>query len=47
MLILGGLFLLIVGLLMLIFPDLVYAITESWKNNSFSKKHRENPFRDR
>ena len=37
MLILGSIFLLIVGVLMLCFPDLVYSITESWKSNASSE----------
>lgn len=37
MLILGSIFLLIVGVLMLCFPDVVYSITESWKSNSSSE----------
>ncbi|MEE0964705.1 MAG: hypothetical protein U0L73_10920 [Ruminococcus bromii] len=36
MLILGGIFLLIVGVLMFCFPDMVYNITESWKSNASS-----------
>ncbi len=34
MIILGSIFLLIVGVLMLCFPDVVYSITESWKSNA-------------
>ena len=34
MMILGSIFLLIVGVLMLCFPDAVYWITESWKANA-------------
>ena len=37
MLSLGSIFLLIVGVLMLCFPDMVYNITESWKSNSSSE----------
>ena len=37
MLILGSIFLLIVGVLMLCFPDVVYSITESWKSNASSE----------
>ncbi len=37
MLILGSLFLLIVGVLMLCFPDVVYSITESWKSYASSE----------
>ena len=32
--ILGSIFLLIVGVLMLCFPNVVYSITESWKSNA-------------
>ena len=32
--ILGSIFLLIVGVLMLCFPDVVYSMTESWKSNA-------------
>ena len=35
--ILGSFFLLIVGVLMLCFPDVVYSITESWKSNASSE----------
>ena len=35
--ILGSIFLLIVGVLMLCFPDVVYSITESWKSNASSE----------
>lgn len=34
MLILGSIFLLIVGVRMFCFPDVVYSITESWKSNA-------------
>lgn len=34
MMILGGIFLLVVGVLMLCFPDAVYRMTESWKSNT-------------
>ena len=37
MIILGSIFLLIVGVLMLCFPDAVYWITESWKSNAPSE----------
>lgn len=37
MVILGSIFLLIVGVLMLFFPDVVYSITESWKSNASSE----------
>ena len=37
MIILGSIFLLIVGVLMLCFPDVVYCITESWKSNASSE----------
>lgn len=37
MVILGSIFLLIVGVLMLCFPDVVYSITESWKSNASSE----------
>ena len=37
MIILGSIFLLIVGVLMLCFPDVVYSITESWKSSSSSE----------
>ncbi|MGN0785015.1 MAG: DUF6199 family natural product biosynthesis protein, partial [Candidatus Aphodomorpha sp.] len=32
MMILGSIFLLVVGVLMLCFPDVVYRMTESWKS---------------
>lgn len=34
MLILGSVFLLIAGALMLCFPAVIYSITESWKSNT-------------
>ena len=34
MIFLGSIFLLIAGVLMLCFPDVVYSITESWKSNA-------------
>jgi len=37
MLVLGAIFLLIVGPLMLCFPDAVYELTESWKSDSPSE----------
>ena len=37
MIILGSIFLLIVGMLMLCFPNEVYDITESWKSNASSE----------
>lgn len=37
MLILGSIFLLIVDVLMLCFPDMVYNITVSWKSNASSE----------
>ena len=37
MVILGSIFLLIVGVLMLCLPDVVYCITESWKSNASSE----------
>ena len=37
MIILGSIFLLIIGVLMLCFPDVVYSITESWKSNASSE----------
>lgn len=37
MVILGSIFLLFVGVLMLCFPDVVYSITESWKSNASSE----------
>ena len=37
MLILGSVFLLIAGLLMFCFPEVIYSITESWKNNASSE----------
>ncbi|MBR5873762.1 MAG: hypothetical protein IKY90_03385 [Oscillospiraceae bacterium] len=37
MIIIGSIFLLIVGVLMLCFPDVVYSITESWKSNTSSE----------
>ena len=37
MVILGSIFFLIVGVLMLCFPDVVYSITESWKSNASSE----------
>lgn len=37
MIILGSIFLLIVGVLMLCFHDAVYSITESWKSNASSE----------
>ena len=37
MLILGSLFLLVAGLLMLCFPTVIYSITESWKTNASSE----------
>ncbi len=37
MLILGSVFLLIAGLLMLCFPEVIYSITESWKSNASSE----------
>ena len=37
MIILGSIFLLIVGVLMRCFPDVVYSITESWKSKSSSE----------
>ncbi|MGM9619792.1 MAG: DUF6199 family natural product biosynthesis protein [Oscillospiraceae bacterium] len=37
MVLLGSIFLLIVGVLMLCFPDVVYSITESWKSNASSE----------
>lgn len=37
MIILGSIFLLIVGILMLCFPDVVYGIIESWKSNASSE----------
>ena len=40
MLILGRIFLLIVGVLMFCFPDVVYSITESWKSNASSEPSR-------
>ena len=35
--ILGSIFLLVAGLLMLCFPAVIYSITESWKTNSSSE----------
>ena len=40
MLVLGSIFLIIIGILMLGFPDMVYGITESWKSNSSSEPSR-------
>ena len=37
MIILGSIFLVLVGALMLCFPDVVYSITESWKSNASSE----------
>ena len=37
MVILGSIFLLIFGVLMLCFPGVVYSITESWKSNASSE----------
>lgn len=37
MLILGSIFLLVAGLLMLFFPAVMYSITESWKSNASSE----------
>ncbi len=37
MVILGSIFLLLVGVLMLCFPDVVYSITESWKSDASSE----------
>ena len=37
MIILGSIFLLLVGVLMLCFPDVAYSITESWKSNTSSE----------
>ena len=37
MLIVGGRFLLVIGLVMLCCPKVIYELTESWKNNSFSE----------
>ena len=34
MMILGSIFLLVIGVLMLCFPDAVYRMTESWKANA-------------
>lgn len=34
MMILGSIFLLVIGVLMLCFPDVVYRMTESWKSNA-------------
>ena len=34
---LGGIFLLVVGVLMLYFPNEIYSITESWKTNAPSE----------
>ena len=34
MLILGSVFLLIAGSLMLCFPEVIYSVTESWKSNT-------------
>lgn len=36
MLLLGGILFLIIGILMIVAPNVVYEITESWKNNSDS-----------
>ena len=37
MIILGSIFLLIVGVLMLCFPDMIYSIIEGWKSNASSE----------
>ena len=37
MIIIGSIFLLIVGVMMLCFPEVVYSITESWKSNASSE----------
>ena len=37
MLIVGSIFLLIVGIMMLCFPKVIYELTESWKSNSFNE----------
>lgn len=36
MLVLGGILLLFIGILMIVAPDVVYEITQSWKNSSAS-----------
>ena len=37
MIIIGSIFLLIVGVMMLCFPEVVYGITESWKSDASSE----------
>ena len=37
MIIIGSIFLLIVGVMMLCFPEAIYSITESWKSNASSE----------
>ena len=37
MIIIGSIFLLIVGVMMLCFPEVVYSITESWKSDASSE----------
>ena len=37
MLIVGGIFLLVIGIVMFCCPKVIYELTESWKNNSFAE----------